>query len=337
MNTQGRPSIPIGSLAVALVVLWAAAAPVPAAHYVRLKSGSELTGDLLKESPQGIVLDLGAQVLSIPSEAIEELRDLAEIAPEGDETSTPTLKLPRIEHDEATGGIRFFLGPLSTRAARTRTQLIEDTKSAVVIVANPSGSGSGFLLDLDGHLITNHHVVRNEKYHSVTFFVRKGKNVERKKIEDVELVALNPLYDLALLKVDPSRLEAEGIPPRPLLLSPRYSVEPGDSVFAVGNPGVGHQILEQSVSEGIVSSASRNFNDLLYIQTTAAVNPGNSGGPLLNQDGEVIGVVTFKAFFQEGIAFALPVRYLKDFLENRKSYAYDDTNPNKGFRYLTPE
>jgi serine protease Do len=321
----------------ALLAAWIMAMPVPAAHYVRLKSGSELTGDLLKDTPQVVILDLGVQVLSIPREAIEELRDLAELPPGEDEPSSPTLKLPRIEHDETTGGIRFFLGPLSTRAARTRTQLIEDTKSAVVIVANPTGSGSGFLLDLDGHLITNHHVVRNERYHSVTFFVRKGKNIERKKIEDVELVALNPLYDLALLKVEPARLEAEGIPLRPLLLSPRYSVEPGDPVFAVGNPGVGIQILEQSVSEGIVSSASRNFNDLLYLQTTAAVNPGNSGGPLLNQDGEVIGVVTFKAFFQEGIAFALPVRYLKDFLENRKSYAYDDTNPNKGYRYLKPE
>jgi serine protease Do len=150
--------------------------------------------------------------------------------------------------------------------------------------------------------VTNYHVVRNEKYHTVTFFVRQGNTVERKKIEDVELVALNPLNDLAILRVDPEKAKEAGVTLKPLPLAQPYSVEPGDPVFAIGNPGMGSQILEQSVSEGIVSSTERNFNDLLFIQTTAAVNPGNSGGPLLNVDGEVIGVVTLKAIFQEGIA-----------------------------------
>jgi len=305
-----------------------------AAYYILLKSGSELTGDLLKETPQQVYLDLGVEVISIPRDEIQVLRDLAK---ESEEGTSSSLHLPRAEPDEETGGLKFLLGPLSTKTNRTRAQIIDDAKQGIVLIANPSGSGSGFVINHDGDIVTNYHVVRNEKYHTVTFFVRKGRNIERKKIEDVELLALNPLNDLAILRVDPKKMEEEEIPLRPLPLAQPYSVEPGDPVFAIGNPGIGSQILEQSVSEGIVSSTARNFNDLLYIQTTAAVNPGNSGGPLLSPEGEVIGVVTLKAIFQEGIAFASPIRYLRNFLENRKAYAYDATNKNKGYRYLKPE
>jgi hypothetical protein len=77
--------------------------------------------------------------------------------------------------------------------------------AGIVLISNPSGSGSGFVVDLDGHIVTNYHVVRKEKYHTVTFFVREKGAIERRKIEDVELEALCPLYDLALLRVDLER------------------------------------------------------------------------------------------------------------------------------------
>lgn len=316
-----------------VAALFLAAGSAHAAYYILLKSGSELTGDLLKETPQHVYLDLGVQVLTIPRDDIQEMRDLSK---EAEKATTSSLRLPAVERDKDTGSIRFLLGPLSTKSNRTRAQIIDDAKQGIVLVTNPGGAGSGFLINQDGDIVTNYHVVRNEKYHTVTFFVRKGTNTERKKIEDVELLALDPLNDLAILHVEPKKLAEEGIPMHPLPLAPPYSIEPGDPVFAIGNPGMGSQILEQSVSQGIVSSTSRNFNDLLWIQTTAAVNPGNSGGPLLNPEGEVVGVVTLKAIFQEGIAFASPVRYLHDFLRNRKAYAYDATNKNKGYRYLKP-
>ncbi len=328
----------VGPPVVLAVVLWVlGAGPVLGAHYVLLKSGSELTGDLLKETPRSVYLDVGFDVLVIPRDDIREMRDLATEPAPGAEETTSTLRIPGAEVMEETGGVRFHLGPLATKTERTRAQVIDDAKQGIVLVTNPGGVGSGFVIDLEGNIGTNYHVVRNEKYHTVTFFVRQGNTVERKKIEDVELVALNPLNDLAILRVDPDKAKEAGVTLKPLPLARPYSVEPGDPVFAIGNPGMGSQILEQSVSEGIVSSTGRNFNDLLFIQTTAAVNPGNSGGPLLNVDGEVIGVVTLKAIFQEGIAFASPIRYLLDFLENRKAYAYDATNQNKGYRYLKPE
>ena len=111
----------------------------------------------------------------------------------------------------------------------------------------------------------------------------------------------------------------------------------GDPVYAIGNPGMGREILDHTISEGIASSLTRNFDDILYIQTTAAVNPGNSGGPLLNNYGEVVGLVSLKAYFQEGIAFALPVEYIRFFLNHRKGFAYGKANPNTGYHYLTPQ
>jgi S1-C subfamily serine protease len=67
------------------------------------------------------------------------------------------------------------------------------------------------------------------------------------------------------------------------------------------------------VSEGIVSASGRNFDDILYVQTTAGGKSGQQRGPLLDTQGNVVGVVTLKAIFQEGIAFALPIRYMRDF------------------------
>jgi serine protease Do len=72
----------------------------------------------------------------------------------------------------------------------------------------------------------------------------------------------------------------------------------------------------------------------LYLQTTAQINPGNSGGPLFNLRGEVVGVTNMKLMFSEGLGFAIPIAYVKHFLDNRDAFAFDKTNPNSGVRYL---
>ena len=108
----------------------------------------------------------------------------------------------------------------------------------------------------------------------------------------------------------------------------------GDAVFAVGNP-LG---LERTVTQGIVSSRSRNLQGQLYLQTDTAINPGNSGGPLFNQRGEVIGVTSrgARADMADNLGFAIPVGYVKDFLRHREAFSFDKTNPNSGYRYLDP-
>src|SRR6185295_5227852 len=105
----------------------------------------------------------------------------------------------------------------------------------------------------------------------------------------------------------------------------------GERVFAVGSP-LG---LERTVTEGIVSTKTRQFQGELYIQTTAQINPGNSGGPLFNLRGEVVGVTNMKVF-GEGLAFAIPGDNVKRFLKNRDSFAYDTDNPSNPYRYLEP-
>jgi serine protease Do len=119
---------------------------------------------------------------------------------------------------------------------------------------------------------------------------------------------------------------------KPVFLSRDPQLQDGDEVFAIGNP-LG---LERSVSQGIIGTRNRNVKGLVYIQTTAEINPGNSGGPLFNARGEVIGVTNMKLLFAEGLGFAIPVAYLKLFLDHHEAFAFDRNNPNTGYRYLDP-
>ena len=138
---------------------------------------------------------------------------------------------------------------------------------------------------------------------------------------------MNKFEDLALLKVEDKDA------PRfsPVSLGESDTLAVGDRVFAIGSP-LG---LERTVTEGIVSTKTRQFQGDLYTQTTAQINPGNSGGPLFNLRGEVVGVNNMK-MFGEGLGFAIPVDKVKDFLKNRDAYAYDTDNPSNPYRYLPP-
>ena len=107
----------------------------------------------------------------------------------------------------------------------------------------------------------------------------------------------------------------------------------GEPVFAIGNP-IG---LERTVTDGLISTKNRAFKGLIYIQTNTDINPGNSGGPLFNLAGEVIGVTNIGYIFLGGLGFAIPVDYVKHFIENREAFAYDKDNPNTGFRYIQPD
>jgi serine protease Do len=91
------------------------------------------------------------------------------------------------------------------------------------------------------------------------------------------------------------------------------------------------------VTDGVISTMDRAFQGLLYIQTNAAINPGNSGGPLFNLAGEVIGVTNMGYIFFGGLGFAIPIDYVKHFIDNRDAFAYDKDNPNTGYRYIQPD
>ena len=116
------------------------------------------------------------------------------------------------------------------------------------------------------------------------------------------------------------------------MLSLRNDHLMGEKVFAIGSP----QGLERTVTEGILSTKTREVEGALYLQTSTPINPGNSGGPLFNLRGEVVGVTNMKRLNSEGLGFAIPVSRVKYFLDHRDAYAYDNDNPNNAFRYLPP-
>ncbi|MDC0037582.1 S1C family serine protease [Alphaproteobacteria bacterium] len=163
----------------------------------------------------------------------------------------------------------------------------------------PQSLGSGFLV-APNIIATNFHVIENS-YSGYVKFVNKNEIYE---IEGV--VGYNESYDLALIKI--SNSNANPLP----LISP--SVDIGQKIFAIGNP-LG---LEGTISDGIISGL-REFQDFSVLQISAPISPGNSGGPVVNENGDVVGVATFTMSEGQNINFAVPVKYLKELLENKIS------------------
>jgi S1-C subfamily serine protease len=170
----------------------------------------------------------------------------------------------------------------------------------------PLGEGSGFVIDKAGHILTNYHVVQNANEVQITF--SGGDSVR------ATVVGVDPSTDLAVLEVD---LPASALTPLPL--GDSDNVQVGDEVVAIGNPFG----LDRTVTKGIVSALQRQitapngFTIDEAIQTDAAINHGNSGGPLINTQGEVIGVNSQietggVSEGNVGVGFAVPVNTVKD-------------------------
>lgn len=296
------------------------------ADVFELAGGQTLQAPVLKETDEEVFLDLGFGIVGIPrkhirSRATDEAvkATSAAVGQPGD----PAATTPAAATNESIYFVRA--------GQKAPIQRHSDTYGeAVARITTPSGLGSGFVINArEGYVITNHHVVEKEQKITVTFFLKKGIAFEKIQKEKVRLVALNPLLDIALLKIEDM---GDLTLPQVHLAPDDDGLRVGEAVFAIGNP-LG---LERSVSEGIASKTDREFGGLLYVQTTAAINPGNSGGPLFNERGEVVGITNMKIPIGEGLGFAIPVAALKYFLKHREAFAYDKDNPNSGFRYLPP-
>jgi S1-C subfamily serine protease len=177
--------------------------------------------------------------------------------------------------------------------------------------ANASGSGasgSGFLFDGQGHVVTNEHVVDAGSRYTVRF----GENGDPLS---AKLVGKDPSTDLAVLEVDPQKISAET---KPLELASSSRLRPGDVAIAIGSPFG----LSGTVTTGVISALDREiespngFPISGVLQTDAAINPGNSGGPLLDAQGRVIGVnsqiASGSAQQNSGVGFAIPVDTVKE-------------------------
>ena len=160
------------------------------------------------------------------------------------------------------------------------------------------GEGTGFIVDKDGYILTNHHLVSSPERIRVRLADRREFSAS--------LIGTDPSTDLALLKV-----KAEGLPAIKMGDSDQLRV--GEWVCAIGNP----YRFEHSVTVGVVSSKGRKIYNAsfdAYIQTDAAINPGNSGGPLINAAGEAIGINSAMSVQGQGIGFAVPINVAKDIL-----------------------
>ena len=163
----------------------------------------------------------------------------------------------------------------------------------------PQGSGSGFIWDQDGHIITNYHVIEDASSAKVT--------LADQSVWDAQLVGVAPGKDLAVLTIDAPKHQL-----KPLSIGSSHDLLVGQHVFAIGNPFG----LDQTLTTGIISALGREINAANgrtiagVIQTDAAINPGNSGGPLLDSAGRLIGVNTAiysPSGSSAGIGFAVPV------------------------------
>ncbi len=196
--------------------------------------------------------------------------------------------------DIKVGSVTNEIDLLKASAGEDFSGIIEEAVKGVVTIRTEVGQGTGFIVTDDGYVVTNAHVLSG------------GVNIiaitSEQQTLSATLLGYHTKLDVALLKIEGDYSE--------LILADSDEVQVGEKVIAIGNP-LG---LQFSVSEGIVSGIHRPGIDgetKAYIQTDAALNPGNSGGPLINKKGEVIGINNFKIGNTENLGFALESNYIK--------------------------
>ena len=294
---------------------------------VQLRDRAAVTGKILAEKADQVIVDLGFTVLAIPRTHIVKTihGEGATVAGANDPKRTATTINAAAATETKRGLYSTYNTPPAEQSVR---DLVTKLGEGVVQVRTPGGLGSGFILNDEGYLITNFHVIEGEMQISVEVYHQKGSLLERTSFKQIRIVAMNKFADLALLQIT----DKDAPKFKNVRLGDADVLAVGERVFAIGSP-LG---LERTVTEGIVSTKTRQMQGSLYLQTTAQINPGNSGGPLFNMRGEVVGVTNMKITFGEGLGFAIPVEAVKYFLDHRDAYAYDTDNPSNAYRYLEP-
>jgi serine protease Do len=200
--------------------------------------------------------------------------------------------------------------------------LRQEDRSQTALIVRQHAVGSGVIVDPDGYIMTNAHVVEGAQRIRVALPLPEGESVRgfpvgKRRTLDARLLGLHKETDLALLKID-----ATGLPTLPLISQQRPRV--GQLVFAIGSP----EGLQNSVTMGVVSAIARQPDPekpMTYIQTDAPINPGNSGGPLVDMNGSVVGINTFilsQAGGSEGLGFAIPSRFVDFVYHSLRKYGH---------------
>ena len=304
--------------------------PMASADTIELKDKAAVVGSVLSEKRDQVAVDIGYTVLVIPKNQIVKIFKSTEPAPKPSAVpkTAPDFdsKVENLVTVDAKAG--FYSSSNKILATRAVRDLVNQLGEAVVQVRTPSGLGSGFIINDDGFLMTNFHVIEGETQISVEVYHQNSGELERRSYKQIRIIAVNKFGDLALL-----RIEDKDAPKfKFVVLGNADALAVGEGVFAIGSP-LG---LERTVTEGILSTKNRQMAGELFLQTTAQINPGNSGGPLFNLRGEVVGITNMKITFGEGIGFAIPIESVRYFLDHREAFAYSNDNPSNAYRYLEP-
>ncbi|MCL2002912.1 MAG: trypsin-like peptidase domain-containing protein [Oscillospiraceae bacterium] len=232
--------------------------------------------------------------------------------------SDSSAAVPAVAHDgEMTIQEVFLQGDTSAVAVTT----VSGGSGVFGQGSAREAAGSGFILTADGHILTNHHVVEDAS--AVTVRLHDGTEYP------AEIVGGDPVTDVAVLKID-----APGL--TPVRLGDSDALMVGDQVVAIGNP-LGE--LSNSLTVGYISAKKRivyiDGTPRLMLQTDASVSPGNSGGPLINLRGEVVGVVSAKTIASgvEGIGFAIPINIAADIAAELIQHGQIPARPLLGVTY----
>ena len=207
----------------------------------------------------------------------------------------------------------------------TPAEIAAESESSIAMITGDGSVGTGFLV-LPGLIATNAHVIDGQFTSSLRVRFPSAEKAQQGPVP-AELLYDDPRRDIAFLRVKTS------LPP--LRIAKSYTFRKGEDVTVIGNPGVGGQlILENAISRGVMSTRT-SLEGQRYYQLGIAVNPGNSGGPVFNSAGAVIGIVTRKSSQQEALAFCIPVDDLNLAIEKVVSFPGDAIEREQSRHRLT--
>ncbi|WP_412486233.1 S1C family serine protease [Shewanella chilikensis] len=184
------------------------------------------------------------------------------------------------------------------------SELYEKYSNNVVQIKGETSSGTGFIID--DTILTNYHVIENEYISKLKISIPSTTPIDPR---NYQLIVADSEDDVAIFRLK-INLKTQSI-----VLDDKDNLPQGEPITVIGNPAVGGETINNSISTGVLG-AYHKIGEIKYYQLSASVNHGNSGGPIFNQKGHVIGMVTLKAIKEEGIAFALPSSVLHEHLSS---------------------
>ena len=235
----------------------------------------------------------------------------------------PAVQDPLVRMNESVDALTRKVWPSVVHIMVSSYAARDDHRAAAAVVDRQHSSGSGFVIDPDGYIMTNAHVVNGARRDPDRAAAANADGTWRPrcrtetKVVSARIVGITTELDLALLKVDGVKLPA-------LPLATYSDLRQGETVFAFGSPNG----LRNSLTHGMVSAVARQVtpdSPQIFVQTDAPINPGNSGGPLVNIRGEVVGVSTFimsQSGGNEGLGFAIPSATARTVFRQLRQYGH---------------